>query len=148
MDRIEAILEIKTRNLNFQYSGSAVRIILKIYEEDFISFYDAAGKAIEQVSQRSCRCPIPGGSQCWVGWALGSLLCWKVALPQQEIGLEHLVRLHPTWAILQFCGVDGAVMNQCLLGRFRSSLYYLNLITYEQLNECLVITLWSISAAL
>lgn len=90
MDRIEAILEIKTRNLNFKCSGSAVRIILKIYEEDFFSFYDAAGKAVEQVSQRSCGCSIPGGSQCWAGWALGSLLCWKVALPQQEVGLEDL----------------------------------------------------------
>jgi len=33
-----------------------------------------------QAAQRGCGCPIPGGVQGRVGWALGSLSCWEAAL--------------------------------------------------------------------
>ena len=31
-------------------------------------FYNESGRTLEQVAQRSCGCPIPGGAQGQVGW--------------------------------------------------------------------------------
>jgi len=38
--------------------------------------------------QRSCVCPIPGGAQAQVGWALCSLSWWVATSPWQEMGTE------------------------------------------------------------
>jgi len=46
---------------------------------------------VAQAAQRSCGCPIPGGVQGRVGWALGSLSCWEVFLPMaEELELDGL----------------------------------------------------------
>ena len=39
---------------------------------------------------KGCGCPIPGGAQGWVGWALGSLTWWGAPSPQQGVGLDGL----------------------------------------------------------
>ena len=40
--------------------------------------------------QRSCVCPIPGGAQAQVGWALGSLSWWGQPAHGSELKLDGL----------------------------------------------------------
>ena len=58
---------------------------------------DVTGKFFTQRAVRpwhccpeSCGCPIPGGVQGQVGWALGSLSWWVAASPWQGLGLGKL----------------------------------------------------------
>jgi len=44
-------------------------------------------KALSQAAQRSCGCPIPGGTKARLGGALGNLICW-VAVLSTALGLK------------------------------------------------------------
>jgi len=44
----------------------------------------------------SCECPIPGGAQGQVGWALGSLSWWGAALPTAAVGTGWTSGFLPT----------------------------------------------------
>jgi len=50
----------------------------------------------------SCECPIPGGVQAQVGWALGSLSWWGAASPWHRVGTGSSLRSLPVQAILGF----------------------------------------------
>lgn len=43
-------------------------------------------------AQSSCRCPIPAGAPCQVGWGPGSLSWWEETSPQQGLGAGRDLR--------------------------------------------------------
>jgi len=53
-----------------------------------VSFTEQKYGGTDRAAQRSCGCPIPGGVQGQVGWALGSLIRWGATSPWQEVGTE------------------------------------------------------------
>ena len=59
----------------------------------------------------SCGCPIPGGAQGQVGWALGSLSLWGATSPWQGVGAFHhsMISSHllvsMTWK-LRYCSLS------------------------------------------
>jgi len=62
-----ASLACQKLNTNFQFSAVEGKLRLDVRR----TFFTEGGEVLAQAAQRSCGCPIPGGTQGHIGWGLG-----------------------------------------------------------------------------